>query len=333
MNSTPRVLSIFNSYGPGSSGTKGTLDYHVYDQVPRPWRFIEKLLRLDFLLARRARAIADEYDVLFTYSEKVGIPLAWLGVSKPIVTVFHHSASPIKKHIVRLTGAHEKWAQVGYPCNADRDYLRDFYHLPEQRLFEYIVVRIDQYTPGVAPPDAPIMSVGASKRDYPTLIAALQELPGYQTMIFASSRFGDQVKRGASPSSPEWVRFMPSMPHLKIIEYYRRASFVVLPIEKTTQFSAGVTVALEAHASGKAIIATHTKGMTEFVVDGVTGILVPPGDVMAMRAAIHKLWQDPQLAQQMGAAGRQHVERNFDPDTLNMKFKKAIDEAFFESRI
>ena len=53
-------------------------------------------------------AQVGQYDVLFTFSERVGTPLAWLGVNKPVVTVFHHSASPIKRHLVRLTGAHKK---------------------------------------------------------------------------------------------------------------------------------------------------------------------------------------------------------------------------------
>ena len=53
-------------------------------------------------------AQVGQYDVLFTFSERVGTPLAWLGVNKPVVTVFHHSASPIERRLVRLPSAHKK---------------------------------------------------------------------------------------------------------------------------------------------------------------------------------------------------------------------------------
>lgn len=67
------------------------------------------------------------------------------------------------------------------------------------------------------------------------------------------------------------------------------------------------TVAMEAMAAGKPVIASRIGGLPEIVADGETGILVPHGDADALRAAMEKLVTDPALAARMGAAGRTRV--------------------------
>jgi glycosyltransferase involved in cell wall biosynthesis len=69
--------------------------------------------------------------------------------------------------------------------------------------------------------------------------------------------------------------------------------------------------ALEAMAAGKAVIATKVGGLVESVLDGVTGILVPPQDPMALAHAIAKLVQAPSLASEMGTQGQQRVMQHF----------------------
>ena len=63
------------------------------------------------------------------------------------------------------------------------------------------------------------------------------------------------------------------------------------------------TSLLDAMAAAKPIVATATGGIPEVVVDGVTGILVPPRDDASMAAAIVQLLKDAALRQQMGYAG------------------------------
>jgi glycosyltransferase involved in cell wall biosynthesis len=62
--------------------------------------------------------------------------------------------------------------------------------------------------------------------------------------------------------------------------------------------------AIEAMASGKAVIATAAGGTPDVVADGGTGLLVPPGDVEALASAMIRLAEAPDLARQLGAAGR-----------------------------
>ena len=60
-------------------------------------------------------------------------------------------------------------------------------------------------------------------------------------------------------------------------------------------------------AAGAPVVASATGGLVDQVADGVTGRLVPPGDVAALRAAIADLLADPDARRRMGAAGRRRA--------------------------
>jgi len=68
---------------------------------------------------------------------------------------------------------------------------------------------------------------------------------------------------------------------------------------------------LEAMAMGKSVISTNVGGIPEVVLDGVTGILVPPGNSKALSHAIMRLLDDSHLRESMGREGRRRVEKHF----------------------
>lgn len=70
-------------------------------------------------------------------------------------------------------------------------------------------------------------------------------------------------------------------------------------------------VILEAMASGKPVVATNVGGVPEEVVDGETGILVPPKDAEAIAEAVLYLLKHPQKAKEMGVKGRERVIQHF----------------------
>jgi glycosyltransferase involved in cell wall biosynthesis len=70
-------------------------------------------------------------------------------------------------------------------------------------------------------------------------------------------------------------------------------------------------VVLEAMAQARPVVATAVGGTSELVVDGETGLLVPPDDVDALADALAQVLADPGLARRMGEAGRTRVERDF----------------------
>jgi glycosyltransferase involved in cell wall biosynthesis len=63
-------------------------------------------------------------------------------------------------------------------------------------------------------------------------------------------------------------------------------------------------VVLEAMSAGRPVIATRMGGLTDIVVDGQTGLLVPPHDPAALEQAMRMLLENPELRQQMGRAGK-----------------------------
>src|SRR5260370_13810237 len=67
------------------------------------------------------------------------------------------------------------------------------------------------------------------------------------------------------------------------------------------------TVAMEAMVVGKPVIATRSGGLSDIVVDGETGFLVPPGDHQALREATRCLLDDPAQRERMGKMAKQRV--------------------------
>ncbi|MFQ5667444.1 MAG: glycosyltransferase [Candidatus Binatia bacterium] len=95
------------------------------------------------------------------------------------------------------------------------------------------------------------------------------------------------------------------------------ATVVALPciVAQDGNVDALPTVLLEAMATGRAVVSTRLSGIPEIVVDGETGLLVPPGDAGALADALAELLSNPQRAAAMGQAGRRRAERLFDLHT------------------
>jgi len=85
---------------------------------------------------------------------------------------------------------------------------------------------------------------------------------------------------------------------------------------------------LEAMACGRAVVATAVGGNPELVVDGETGLLVPPNDPSAMATAITKLLRGPEQCRQMGELGRRRVEEKFSLEVMVRNYAKVYLEIF-----
>jgi glycosyltransferase involved in cell wall biosynthesis len=108
------------------------------------------------------------------------------------------------------------------------------------------------------------------------------------------------------------VRFLGWLNDADLLAAYDRAAVVAVPSVWPEPFG---MVGLEAMARGRAVVASETGGIPDWLIDGVTGLLTPPGDVVALRAALAKLLADLALRTRMGIAGADHVRRHFTADT------------------
>lgn len=85
--------------------------------------------------------------------------------------------------------------------------------------------------------------------------------------------------------------------------------FALADLVWVTHRRGGVATALEAMAAGKPVVAVGTPDLAAVVADGVTGVLVPPGDRVRMAAVTAELLAQPDRAAALGAAGRAVAER------------------------
>ena len=77
-------------------------------------------------------------------------------------------------------------------------------------------------------------------------------------------------------------------------------------------------------AAGKPVVATNVGGTSEAIVDGATGILVPPRNVDALTMAIVSLVDDIGLQKRLGEAGRERARKNYTID----KYVSRLDEMY-----
>ncbi len=88
---------------------------------------------------------------------------------------------------------------------------------------------------------------------------------------------------------------------------------------------------LEAMAAGRAVVATAIGGNDEAVVDGVTGLLVPPADPQALADALRTLLREPERRRRLGEAGRRRAEAEFSATAMVRRVAAVYDEVLAAS--
>jgi glycosyltransferase involved in cell wall biosynthesis len=266
------------------------------------------------------------FDTFFTTGEDIGLPLSLLLKASRVKsshTMIAHTLFPPKKRVFFQVGrvarsfdrllvystTEERLAidELGVP--ADR--VQRIYYHADQEFF-----RPD----GRATEPDLICAAGQLLRDYDCLVEAIRDLP-VRLQIAAGSPWIDHALRpkGALPANVTWGR----MNRYELRELYAKSALAVVPILQN-HYQTGIATILEMMAMGKCVIATKTHGQTDTIVDGVTGVYVPPGDPAALRAAIERLLANPEEAARLGRAARAFVEERAGLDLFVSKVADAI---------
>lgn len=128
-------------------------------------------------------------------------------------------------------------------------------------------------------------------------------------LSFEATIVGDGPLRGALEARAaelgvaDRVRFLGRRPHDEMPDLLRGFDLVAMP---SRQEEWGVAAA-EAGATAIPVVAARVGGLPEIVVDGETGLLVPPEDPAALADAIRRMAADPGLRLRLGAAARERV--------------------------
>jgi len=145
------------------------------------------------------------------------------------------------------------------------------------------------------------------EKGFDVLLEAMTSLPADVRLLLGGegqqrAALAAQVERLGLQSRVRLTGFVSDVP-----AFLGQTGIFVLPSR-----SEGLgLVLLEAMAAGRPVVATRVGGIPEVVVDGETGLLVPPDDPSALAAAVLRLLRDPDLALRMGEAGRRRVEALF----------------------
>jgi glycosyltransferase involved in cell wall biosynthesis len=228
-------------------------------------------------------------------------------------------------------------------CSANiADFTAGFYRLPRESIdVVHCGVDAEAFRPGddrERPEQRPtVLFVGniAGNKGVETVFEAVLRLrpkyPSLRLQLLGScgdslaSELCARAQRHGAAANIEMPGFID---RAGLPDFYRRADVFCSP----AQYEGGVAnVYLEAMACACPVVASTAGGAPEAVTDGVTGLLVPPGDVEAVARALDRLLSDAGLRRRLGREGRRRVESYFAMDKYIERvlavYQKAIERA------
>jgi len=267
-----------------------------------------------------------QFDAMFTTGEDIGLPLAALlktsraGCSH---TMIAHTLYPAKKRLFfSVGGVASRIDRILVYSTSEERLAIDELHVPAQRV-ERLYYHADQqfFRPDDTPVEAGLVcAAGQLLRDYDCLIEAVRDLPVRVQIAAGSPWIDSKLEPGAAlPANVSWGK----LNRYDLRDMYARSQLAVVPI-KQNKYQTGIATILEMMAMGKCVVASKTEGQTDTIVDGVTGVYVPPGDSRALRSAIEGLLANPERIREIGRAARNFIEREAGLDLFVERIERAV---------
>lgn len=202
------------------------------------------------------------------------------------------------------------------------------------------ILKIPLYTPDIPAENTPLqrekkllLFVGQLVRGkgLDILIKALKYLePDFKLIIAGKGRQEQEYKNLANKLGlQKQITFAGYLEDSEVNELYQRAMCVVIPSRYPETFG---FIGLEAMRFGTPIVASNLGGMVEWLIDGITGIAVPPNDPKAIAEAILKIYHHPDIAASLEKNGIKTYQEKFKPQfhikTLIKFFQSKIEEKY-----
>jgi glycosyltransferase involved in cell wall biosynthesis len=171
-----------------------------------------------------------------------------------------------------------------------------------------------------------ICAIGSQGRDYATLIEAMRRLPAVTLVLVATSDAMRDV--GHIPVNVDVRIGIPLTDATNILAHCK---FMVLPLTGRQVPCGHVTLVSAMHLK-KAIIATTSSGISDYVQDSVNGRLTDPCDSGRLASLINELADDPGQCERLGYAGQQFAQAHCTEDNVVEYFTGVVPALLAISR-
>lgn len=135
---------------------------------------------------------------------------------------------------------------------------------------------------------------------------AVDDIPHENVQLVFVGHYGDlrnELIAALERSPHESYRVLSGIPPLALRRWFAVADVFMLP----SHAEGRPNTVYEAMASGTAVVGSAVSGIPEQVVDGETGLLIPPGNPDALAGAVTTLVEEPALCERMGERGRERL--------------------------
>jgi glycosyltransferase involved in cell wall biosynthesis len=150
------------------------------------------------------------------------------------------------------------------------------------------------------------------EKNYPLLLRTVTTMPNTELVFVGNGPLREELEREAGPQ----VRFLGQRADIAEL----LAGFDVFALSSSTE---GMSIALlEAMAAACPIVVTAVGGNTELIQHEVTGLVVPPDDETALRAAIERLLTDRVLANRLGMAARDVAHERYSVTAMTQRYEE-----------
>jgi glycosyltransferase involved in cell wall biosynthesis len=197
-------------------------------------------------------------------------------------------------------------------------------------------VDLGRFQPRRPPTERPlrILAVGrlVEKKGFDVLIKACARLsfPYCLRIIGEGSQRTNLERLIARVGVEEHVTLRGAKTHAELPDEYGDAHVVVAPsiIDSSGDRDGLPNVILEAMASGRAVIASDVSAISNAIIDEETGLLVPPGDPVALAAALERVAESVLLRAELGRKARKRVEQDYEVGRCTERFCNLLESVY-----
>lgn len=295
--------------------------------------FIEKKCNTYIWQGVKAFFSKKNYDVVISHGAQSGLVYSLLRTiffrTKPVHIIFDiGSMNGARENIIenRLI----QWVLRSNPsviCHSKiiiENYKIRYKNLVTRSKFIPFGVDVDDFKPQPPPQDTHyILSFGASKRDYKTLLEAWSTI----NTTYKLRLIGYQ-----QPLSVENVEVIKKVTIAELRTHIANSLFVVIPLP-VFNYSYGQMSFLQSMSMGKPVVVTRTPSSVDYLHDGKGAFLVNPYDVADMKAKLEQLLNNHQLCSEMGRQARQLVADDFSEKQMAVKVECFIQEVLASANL